>query len=316
MTNETKKAKRRLSNIDFSGEGAALSLVGPIVGGPANLTPTLIMKALKTPSNNLQEKIEKAKVALTIPFELYLEKFFHIYGSDACALARLLGLEEPKEETEYSDDWYEDYIDSKIAGVEIMKSLHESENLDEAVSALDATDLLLLLTEQAKMENVFKSYDKKKGKKTSPKTKTQKETPMTVETVAKADHELVIKSLEEQKQALTKALASLAERDAVIAEHNKRDRELVEKARMGEITELVKNETHAETLYKSLEPLTDDAFVQVISVFKSVATTAEKIEKSSLFVELGASGDAVAPQSEASSALLKKALKARLSNTK
>lgn len=40
-----KRARRKIKSLDFSQEGAAVALVGPAVGGPANGIPTLIMKS-------------------------------------------------------------------------------------------------------------------------------------------------------------------------------------------------------------------------------------------------------------------------------
>lgn len=47
---EKKKAKKRLSNFDFSKEGCHVSLVGPSMGGPANGITTLMLKALEPTS--------------------------------------------------------------------------------------------------------------------------------------------------------------------------------------------------------------------------------------------------------------------------
>ncbi len=86
------KAKRKLKGFDFAKEGAAVALVGPSVGGPANGIPTLIAKA-----NNFSPEFIKKMQQIQVTMELpdFLEKFFGIWGSDAEVLARLMGYVEP-----------------------------------------------------------------------------------------------------------------------------------------------------------------------------------------------------------------------------
>ena len=78
------KAKRKLKGFDFTKEGAAVALVGPSVGGPANGIPTLIAKA----NNFSPEFIQKMQlIQVTMELPAFLEKFFGIWGSDAEVLA-------------------------------------------------------------------------------------------------------------------------------------------------------------------------------------------------------------------------------------
>jgi hypothetical protein len=65
------KAKRKLSNFDFSKKGCHISLVGESLGGPANGVTTLLLKSLnpvgdinKTPEGegNNMEMVEKSAV--------------------------------------------------------------------------------------------------------------------------------------------------------------------------------------------------------------------------------------------------------------
>jgi hypothetical protein len=69
------KAKRRLSNFDFSKGGCHVSLVGSSLGGPANGVTTLLMKSLtpsgdnKSPNDgegNEMEMIEKSAVDVMV----------------------------------------------------------------------------------------------------------------------------------------------------------------------------------------------------------------------------------------------------------
>lgn len=69
------KAKRKLSNFDFSRKGAHISLVGPSLGGPANGVTALVLKSLtpsgdnKSPNDgegNKMEMIEKSAVDVMV----------------------------------------------------------------------------------------------------------------------------------------------------------------------------------------------------------------------------------------------------------
>ena len=53
------QAKRKLSNFDFSGKGAHVALVGPVVGGAASGYTTILRKSLNPNEENM-EMIEKA----------------------------------------------------------------------------------------------------------------------------------------------------------------------------------------------------------------------------------------------------------------
>lgn len=61
---ENKKAKRRLSDFDFSKKGCHVSLVGSSVGGPANGRTILLAKSLEQGNNkeDEMEMIEKSAV--------------------------------------------------------------------------------------------------------------------------------------------------------------------------------------------------------------------------------------------------------------
>ena len=302
---------KRLTEIDFSGTGAHIALCHKTQGVANGKDKALILKAKTMPS--IQEEIQKAQVQVTMDFCDYLQKFYGLYYDDAEALAMLLGMEEPEDDTEveYNDNWYQDYIASKIEGVEILKALHESEDVAKSYSELKPKDLLLVLKEQAKLEKAMDGYSSKKKKKSkaSPKTQMQKDTPMTVETVSKADHELILKSLEEQKQALTKALETLAGYEA-------EKKEMIAKGRKAEIAEVLTNESQQESVYKALENVTDEDFISVVAVMKSLASAKEMIEKSNLFTETGASGEAEDTSSAATTALLNKAVQKALKKNK
>ena len=82
------KAKRKLKGFDFAKEGAAVALVGPSVGGPANGIPTLIAKA-----NNFSPEFIQKMQQIQVTYELpdFLRKVMGLYYEDADLLARMTG---------------------------------------------------------------------------------------------------------------------------------------------------------------------------------------------------------------------------------
>ncbi|PMZ82675.1 hypothetical protein C1X61_30260, partial [Pseudomonas sp. FW215-T2] len=74
------KAKRKLKGFDFAKEGAAVALVGPSVGGPANGIPILIAKA-----NNFSPEFIQKMQQIQVTYELpeFLRKVFGMYYEDA-----------------------------------------------------------------------------------------------------------------------------------------------------------------------------------------------------------------------------------------
>lgn len=158
-----RKAKRKLSNIDFSHEGAHLALTSKAQGGAANnYNKALVMKSTSKFSDEFFEK--SAKIRVTMEICDFLQKFFGMYYEDAEVLARLLGLEEPEEEGEDSEEpvreTYEDYIQSKLEQFELLKSLLEADNVSDVLSELDEDEYLGLLRDQEQIEKAFKKQDK------------------------------------------------------------------------------------------------------------------------------------------------------------
>ncbi|QIQ65135.1 hypothetical protein 18_00054 [Pseudomonas phage Epa18] len=145
-----RKAKRRLTDISFDHEGAHLALVHKGQGGPANGYTTLVTKALD--AGIPQDVLKATKVKVELEFPEFLRKFFNMYYSDAEMLSAALGYG-----TTEGKDWqmdgesYQEYIERRVGGIEILKSLYKSEDpvaglnkLDDAaiVSIAKARDLL------------------------------------------------------------------------------------------------------------------------------------------------------------------------------
>ena len=305
------KAKRKLKGFDFAKEGAAVALVGPSVGGPANGIPTLIAKA-----NNFSPEFIQKMQQIQVTYELpeFLRKVFGMYYEDAEVLAKMLGYVEPEdEETEDYDDWYENYIEEKLSAFTIIKSLHEAKNLPEALAQLTEQDYLDVLQDQVEIEKALKAFDSKKSDTStnventkveasaSKVTKNKKEKQMaTPEMVEKAKFVEVQKQLEDQKVELAKALEQLNK-----IEQEKK--EAIVKSKTEAVKAVVKDEKQAAVVVKAALALEDQAdFDALVEVFKSMNAL---LEKSGLFQEQGVSAEAA--EDKPGETKLMKALKAR-----
>ena len=293
------KAKRKLKGFDFAKEGAAVALVGPSVGGPANGIPTLIAKA-----NNFSPEFIQKMQQIQVTYELpdFLRKVMGMYYEDAELLARMIGYVEPEKEEEDYDDWYENYIEEKLQSFTIIKALHEAKNLPEALSKLTEQDYLDVLQDQAMVEKALKKELDKEAEVSEADTSTKventkveasaskkknpkKETKMTQETemVEKAKFVEIQKQFEDQKIALEKAMEQLTK-----IEQEKK--EAIVKSKTEAVKAVVKDEKQAAVVVKAALALEDQAdFDALVEVFKSMNAV---IEKSALFVEQGVSAEA------------------------
>ena len=355
------KAKRKIKALDFSGANAAVALVSKDQGGGANGMTTLLIKGANF-SDEFVEKASKIKVEMDIVE--YLERFYNIYGESAEVLARALGFttkrqekyalkqqEEMLEDKEQmldperpdydSDekDW-EDYVTSRVASLEIMKSLYEAESITDAISALDEDEYLMFLEDQQMLEKAFAEVEKLQKesepvkandasnednkaavqvaksdgeasasvtKQTNNQTKKGKK-PMTtenqeVEVIAKAQFESLTKAFEEQKVELQKA-------QELIKAFEEEKKQAVLKARKAQVLDAVKVEDKAEIIFKAVQGAADEDFEAVVKALKDLQ---ESVDKSDLFIEKGASAHDDEVQAESPVA---KILKAKLAKVK
>ena len=309
-----RKAKRKLSNIDFSAEGAHMALVSKDQGGPANGADyALVMKSANF-SDEFVQKMQQVKVTMELPD--FLRKFFNVYYEDAEVLARMMGYVKPEvEETEYEDYW-EDYIQSKLDSFEILKSLADTQSIPDVLSKLTEDQYLSMLTDQAKLEKAFKKIEKEKNSAVAPvaaadegsteavakaeqsdekteakvepsetvnkgksMTKEVKAEPQaSVEMVEKSALESIQKQMEDQKVELQKAL------DLVKAFEAEK-KEAVRKARFEQVKGAVKDEAKAEVLFKAVGLVEDESEFQ--AVVKALSELQALADKSDLFVEKG-----------------------------
>ena len=308
------KAKRTLSNIDFSNDDSHIALVSKEQGGPANgAAYALVMKA----NNFSPEFIEKAsKVKVTMDIQDFLTRFYHMYYEDAEVLARALGYDTERESVED----YEEYIDKKVESIEIIKSLREEQGRDLKLAELNEEQYLSLLKSQSELEVVLEK-SKSSGESENAGNSTSvvenvnveptgsdnvEKSNMTLKTemVEKSQLVAVEKALADTKELLTKALADIEVFKAA-------QKEALTKARFAKLLDAVKDNDKAENLFKALSLIEDEASFD--STVETLAQMTATIEKSSLFEEKGASAAAESAPVESA---VTKAVKARLAAKK
>jgi flagellar biosynthesis regulator FlaF len=324
-----RKTKRKLTNIDFSSETSHIALVSPEIGGPANGADyALVLKANKF-SKEAIEKMQQVQVTMELPD--FLRKFFGVYYEDAEVLARLLGYVEPEDDTTVEpDDWYENYIQSKVDSFTILKSLNESKNITDVLSVLDEKQYLAILNDQVLIEKALAkkeselvakasesdnsthaSVEKSVEVSTSEKTKSKEKhmtkpvtTEATVEMVEKSVLVDLQKSLEDKSVELQKALDS-------IAVFQKEKQEQITKSKTAQFTAVVKDEKLVAPIVKAALALeSDEDFTAFLGAITSMQVAVEKsketLEKSDLFQEKGASvSEDEKPQESALARVLK-----------
>ena len=305
------KAKRKLKGFDFAKEGAAVALVGPSVGGPANGIPTLIAKANNF-SPEFIKKMQEVQVTMELPY--FLEKFFYVWGEDAKFLAGLMGwVEPPEDEAAEARDDYKEWVKDRFTSFSVIKSLHEAKNLPDALSRLTEQEYLDVLQDQVEIEKALKAFDSKKSDTStnventkveasaSKVTKNKKEKQMaTPEMVEKSELIALQKSLDDQRVALEKALAD-------VKRYEDEKKEAIVKSKTDAVKAVVKDEKQAAVVVKAALALEDQAdFDALVEVFKSMNAL---LEKSGLFQEQGVSAEAA--EDKPGETKLMKALKAR-----
>lgn len=306
------KVTRKLSNFNFENEGAAVALVGPAVGGGANSRTTLVYKS-KATDEVTTEQVEKASmVTVTLTITEYLRKFFDMWYDDAELLARIMGYDTTVEPTEYVDNWYDNYLDEKVAAVSIMKSLvldKEQDEINKAVTDLTPSEYLTVLKSQEQFE---KNYEKLKPslKKSSSVVAEGVTAPSgaispSVEPIEKNEDlmpEHISKSALQSlvDEAVTKAVSSaqveLQKAKDIIATYEQEKQEVVAKSRKTAISTVEADEASAAELFKSLESLPDSAFESVIKALKKKS---DALETSDILKEVGGNAKEIHKESGA-----------------
>ncbi len=274
---KARKAKRELKDIDFSGDSAHIALVCPEQGGPANGADfALVLKG-----GYSADFIEKAsKVTVTMSIVEYLERFYHIWCTDAKVLAGIFGFDIEDEEQEEMS-WEERYakeIQERIASVQISKALKEG-NAAEVLAGIDESTHLKLLQEQETVEKALKKIDDDKQKEVEDMKELEILKAKLVEVQAQADKVVELqKSLNDTVVELQKAKDELA---GIHAERL----EVIRKSKIQQIQDVVNDEERTAILSKAALNLEDADFDAFVTSLKAMQ---QAVESSELFEEQGA----------------------------
>ena len=329
---QQRKAKRRLSEFDFSKEGSHLALVHKDQGGAANGYATLITKATSQFSEDFIKKAQRIKVEMELPE--FLMRFYNMwYEDEAKELAKLFGWVDYSEMVDNLEETLEgetnvevletspsDYVRSKLQNADRVAELSDAQDLAAALSALTEVQYLTLLEDQQSVEKALKTnLDSKSnsgGKKPVNKGKT-KTTPIdkkadkavhkeennmsgeAPEVVTKAQFDDIQKAYNEQVEELKKAKEA-------IELFKKEKQEQVEKARNADLVAAVEDKEQAEKLFKAVKGLEAEDFQAVVEVVKALTA---KVDANGFFTETGAK---TADITKAAGDPVAEALKARL----
>lgn len=337
MTRPT-KAKRKLSDISFEKSGAHVALVSKEQGGPANAHDyALVLKA----ANFTDEHIQKAsKIRVTMDITDFLQKFFNVYYTESYILAQALGFDTSEDdEGKEESNSYEDYITSKVQSIEVLKSLHDAEDLKGVLASLDPDDYIAMLKDQETIEKALKKIDKQaktKSDKVTPvvtesdtstnasveksvepsgSDKPKKENDMPtlnsqviekeVEVIKKSQYTALEKALEENRVALEKALEQVKAFEA-------EKKEAIAKGKTQKIQDIVKDEKKTAVLAKAALSLeSEDDFTAFVATVQAMVQT---VETSDMFVEKGAKVDE--QEATPKETAIEKALKAKFGKAK
>jgi len=315
---EQRKAKRKLTDINFENEGSHLALVHKDQGGAASGYSTLIMKATNKYSPEFIEKASQVKVTLSLPD--FLEKFFYVWGEDAELLATLFGYEPSEDESEeYSTQsfwsWYrekamehgavdswgdpitrpnsqdrKEWIEDQLQGIEILKSATLAKGSADFINSLTEKQYLGLLKDQQFIEKSFKLQEVKKdldGESGGKPTKgvNPKQTKASKADTQENEMETIEKAQYDAKEVeLQKALADIQKAKEEIELFKAKEKEAVEKAREAEVIAAVVDVDASAKLFKAVKDLDAEAFKDVVDVVKALTA---KVDESEMFKEMG-----------------------------
>jgi len=312
---QQRKAKRRLSDFDFSKEGSHIALVHKDQGGAANGYETLIMKSTANFSQEFIQKVQRVKVEMELPE--FLSRFYGMwYAEEAKELAKLFGWVDYSDVADKVEDAIEgersvelidsnptDYVKTKLQDLDNLVSVAKASTKDgvvdtallaNALASLTEEQYLMLLEDQASVEKALKSGGKKPNKKVVDKEQpivkeadkavhkeekqmTEKVAEQEVDVVAKAQYDEIQKAFKEQEEQLQKATAMLEE-------FKQKEKEQIQKAREATLLAAVEAKDTAEKLFKAVGELDQEHFDIVVEIVKSLV---QKATDTDMFKEVG-----------------------------
>lgn len=312
---QQRKAKRRLSDFDFSKEGSHIALVHKDQGGAANGYETLIMKSTANFSQEFIQKAQRVKVEMELPE--FLMRFYGMWWEEeAKELAKLFGWVDYSDVADKVEDAIEgersvelidsnptDYVKTKLQDLDNLVSVAKASTKDgeidtallaNTLASLTEEQYLMLLEDQASIEKALKSGGKKPNKKVVDKEQpivkeadkavhkeekqmTEKVAEQEVDVVAKAQYDEIQKAFKEQEEQLQKATAMLEE-------FKQKEKEQIQKAREATLLAAVEAQDTAEKLFKAVGELDQEHFDIVVEIVKSLV---QKATDTDMFKEVG-----------------------------
>lgn len=351
QTTTNRKARRKLSDIDFSSEDSHIALCTKEQGTANDAAYKLVVKATSQFSEEFVAKASKIKVEMQI--EDFLVRFYGLWHEEAEVLARALGfttssMEREDSEEEYELESYEDYIQSKVNSIEVFKSLSETESIPEVLSTLSEEEYLSMLQDQSRLEKAFRKIDREKkqlNKQAGVKLVKESESVKSTENdtsdnivhevsneVKSSDETLTkgkvlmtqeVKTIEQEVEVVEKAQFDLVQKALdeqrvnlekameTIAKFEQEKKEAIVKAKTSAIQAVVKNEKQAVVVLKAALALEDQADFDAF--VQTMKDMHEQIEKSALFQEQGITADTEEKASEKESAVAR-LIKAQFAN--
>lgn len=299
-----KKAKREITDISFGSDDSHIALVGPAVGGPANMKDfALLMKANANFSEETIAKAMKVRVEMELPE--FLERFFGLYGSDGEVLARLMGWEPDESDVEEEVNYWEKYIQDKVDSFTLLKSLHASKDVYDTASKMSEDEYLGVLKDQKMLEGIMKNITKSDDGQveqhiiTPEKVVDVEFASKTGGTRHKTTNGVIEKMTDkveknEEVVALQKALnekeVALQKAQALVDKYEAEQKEAVLKAREIALKDAIGDDEAVTKLFKAVSALDDASFTDVVSVLTKLTKKADEDE---LFKEKGSAAPAV-----------------------
>lgn len=288
----TVKAKRRLSDISFTHEGAHVALVSKGQGGAANGYTTLVTKATDKIE---KEFIDKAtKVTVELQFPEFLRKFFGMYWDDAEVLSVAMGYGR----TEYEGADVKDWIDQKVESISILKSVYRAPDLEKALADLTPEQSVAILKDQEMLEKALENLPEQTKIK-------HEDTPL--ETILKSAHiEALADAVAVEKAASSRAVVEIQkalDAQAVVLKAAQDQLAVYEavaatakvEARKAAVVDAKVPADKVESVLKSLESLSDEAFTSTVETMKSLASV---VDNSDMMQDLGVAGSGAESQKE------------------
>ncbi len=281
------KAKRKITEFDFTSEGAHVA----IVDKAANLQEVLVMKSAKASEEEISKAVE---VNIKMPLLHYFTRFLDIDIDSAEKIAGLMGYTFEDLYEEDGMNGFQEMVENNLQALTISKS-KESEDFLKAYQ--DFKNKYLTKATQSNEENTMTTENTQDLQIELEKAKAQ------VADLQKAKEDL--EKAKEEKEQLEKAFSEVNDTVKVLkaAEEKRKEAEYLEKAK--EHTAVVNDELPAEDFAKALRAVENvegaDVIVKALDAYKQLASS------QGMFEEIGKSKTDDQPSGSALDVAIEKA---------